>query len=439
MKKIVSTVAALGLVAGLATTASALDLSVSGSYQLIGASQSDGLGAGNGVALTGTTDNGSDAFYFHSFVMNPTLKINDNITMKADIRLADRDVWGLDDAANTVGGTMTNAGNSTGRVIDVRQIYMEYMSPIGKFRVGRVPTSAWGGKFVDSASQGNRIMWWPSFVGEPFSLLLFTQKMVENDAAIPGAGSDQDQDGYYIGLGHKGQMGSTDAAWFQTRNTTVAANPEGTVQNNLWYYGNYKINNFSIDAEVAYVFGDSGAFTGTNQGDRDALAAELDVTANFGDLNVGALYFYTSGDDKVDNDRESYGATGNDFNPYLILTGDWTAIMNTDKAASAFSNAITGVNGAGVSSFGVHAGYQVSPQLSLAGAIGGAWANEAPAGVDDSYGIEYDLNAFYKLMDNLTYSVHFGYLDTGDFFKGGVAATTLNSITFMAHAITMTF
>mgnify|MGYP003573742443 CR=1 FL=1 len=168
MKKILSTVAALGLVAGFAATASALDtpheagpatgydrakdtptapgvdlFSVKGNYSLVGYNVDNGLGATTGVEVfdTGTgaakTDAGADSFWMHSFKTDMTMNVGDKIAIKRQLRFADRDYWGR--GATTAAGDLNVQG---GRQIDVRKLYMEYDSPIGKWRMGRTPVGA---------------------------------------------------------------------------------------------------------------------------------------------------------------------------------------------------------------------------------------------------------------------------------------------------------
>ena len=110
MKKFLSTAVALGVVAGLAATASALELKVDGKYQVDGYYVNSGNGAagGGGVlpldmenTFRGTFDGAeptNDDWYWHEFRINPTLIVNDKIQVKGDIRLVDSDtVWGQQD------------------------------------------------------------------------------------------------------------------------------------------------------------------------------------------------------------------------------------------------------------------------------------------------------------------------------------------------------
>jgi len=103
---------------------------------------------------------------------------------------------------------------------------------------------------------------------------------------------------------------------------------------------------------------------------------------------------------------------------------------------------------AGVHAFVLAADYKASDALTLHGAIGYAKADEKiyqngaatyDATLDDDYGWEYNIGAAYKLLDNLTYEAHFGYLDTGDYFNRANPTDITNNVYMMSHSLTMTF
>ena len=448
MKKVLVTVAALGLVAGVASTAAAADWSMTGKYILEGYSISDTNGATAGVDLAGPTD--SDAYWMHTLQILPTMKVNDKISMSGDVRIFKEAMW----------GTGQDDGNTD---LDFDKIWMDYMSPIGKIRVGRVEIATFGGSFLNSSASGNRVMWWPSFVAKPWELLLFTQKSTEGDAATADtAYSDADTDVYKAYVAHTSDTGKAAVEYLYTRNASATTLNEATEPNSLdshslGVWGKYKVmGNWTVEAEFAHKWSDETNTEDTKTFvDWDAWAAMLDVTGNFGALNAGLMYFYASGDsNSADSDNEAamsaFGGTGDDFKPLYILTGDHTGLLNNDLAD--FTDAHYGnIATSGVHALVLHADYKVSDQLTLSGAIAYAQADEETQGngaggytlgyanQDDEYGWEYNIGAAYKLLDNLTYEAHFGYLDTGDYFKTTAATNDTNSITLVSHHLTMTF
>ncbi|MBE9520835.1 MAG: hypothetical protein IME97_06870, partial [Proteobacteria bacterium] len=145
MKKVLSTVAALALVAGVASNALALDKpsrasevevttaprvptptapgvalwSVAGQWVLAGAYVDGGKGNPGGADVQDQYS-ANDAFYIYSFKVLPVLQVNDKISMKGEIRFADRCVFG------------TSCGSSADeRDADFKHIYMEWMTPYG--------------------------------------------------------------------------------------------------------------------------------------------------------------------------------------------------------------------------------------------------------------------------------------------------------------------
>ncbi|MFZ5762354.1 MAG: hypothetical protein ACOY8P_05460 [Thermodesulfobacteriota bacterium] len=433
MKKVLVTVAALGLVAGVATTASAVEWKMSGKYVVEGFHLSDGTTATNadgGMDLTEAAgeDNMADSWYQHTFEISPTMKVNDKISMFATIRMADNTVWGSNDAAteDTVGSMSSNND------VYFHHLYMDYASPIGKIRLGRTPAGGYGTTFADTDTRQNRIMLWPSFMPKPWSALLYIAKADEDDKGT--AGSALDSDHYEARLGYTVDNLEAGIAYSMTNNNTGATEDEKELYKG---YAKYKMDNYFVNAEIGYYTGDQ-----TSTVDWEALGGMLEVGGKFNNLTVSAMYFYAEGDDDTTTgDNEGFmnatgtsAGTGAEFEPLYILTGRTTGLLNPDQGT---------INGNmqddGVHAFILAADYKVSDALSLHGAIGYAQADEETATYDDEYGWEYNIGAAYKLLDNLTYEAHFGYLDTGDYFNAGSTTDTTENVYMLSHHLTMTF
>jgi hypothetical protein len=465
MKKIISTVAALGLVFGVAGAASALDFSMSGKYVVEGYMLNNADGEDNSFAPLLKSNGfdpyndeaGSDSGWLHTFTINPELKVNDKITMFSELRFARYNVWG-----NQTGGDIAAEGVNSD--IDVYLLYMEYLSPVGKFRVGRVPV-IWGGDFLTSSTDShvNRIMWWPSFVAEPFSLCLYTQKTTDQD--FNDGTDDSDNDTYNVDLAYKTDNLKLVGGYIYTNNKTGSDTDDPTTsydqQNHmLRAYGKAKIGMVDLEGEWGWKFGDWRDYddSATQDTDVDAMALMLDASTTMDKLDIGLMYFWAEGQSDTDADADVEAAMGNgvlinrglgdDFNPYYILTGDLSGMLNSDVYA-ADGNMVAG----GVQCIGLHSDFQVSDQLSLHGAVAYAWADTTDAledpilgygvSIDDEYGWEVDLGAKYKLLDNLTYEVRAAYFNTGDFFDD-IAATATPSqdsddLYLLSHHLTMTF
>lgn len=451
MKKILVTIAALGLVAGFAANALALDepgkaaevpgervekpttptapgvalWSVKGQWVLAGAYLSDGQGLPGGAHLTDPADSNDD-FYIYSFKLLPTLAVNDKINMKGELRFADRDVFGL-----------TDRDLEGGRQIDTYLLYMEWMSPWGKWQFGRIPAGTWAGPFFNSTRQGDRIKFYPNMLPENWGSLIFLEKLTEEDAGT--FDSDGDRDAYYIDLSYTADFGKTIGALWMVRNAQGGVDPYTTT--NFWLYGNYNFDAISFEYEVDWGFGDANATQ-----DKKSLGLYGDLGYKMNDWKFGVLAFYATGDDNpADNDVESAmsnaNGTGKDFNAFQILQGDYMNILNGDNplAGDSIHPAIKiGSGNAGVMAVQGYASFAMSPALSLSGYFGYAQADAEPAGWDSDYGMEAGVGFSYKLMDNLTYGAHFSYLWTGDYFNEGGAEST-NDVYLLSHALSMSF
>ena len=459
MKKILSTVAALGLVAGIATSAAALELKVKGDYSVDGFYISDGAGAaayngdgGQGLALTGN-DTNSDAWLQHMFNIEAEMVVNDKISMMSRIRLID---WG------TVWGAQDDTNVNNGKNMSIERLWMVYKSPIGTWEIGRRPAGAWGLSFIDYATAGDRIMWKSGkLFGEEFSIQAYYQKLVEYDAYL-GETDDMDSDYYEAAAALKGAWGNASLAYGVKFDNTSHSHDTGlnyvfqvhedfditeipgaksveTTANRVRGVGQFKFgSNMGLDAEFDYIFGEKD-FELTADQDISQLAYIVDLNGTMDALTGHAMYFHTSGDDnKADRDLDNYYGTGADFEPLYILTGVFGNILNNyhTPAAGSFGDL---AKKAGVNAFVLSADFATTQDLTLHAALGYAQADKEMAGYDNEYGFEYNVGAAYKLQDNLIYAVHLGYLDTGDFFKGKNPATELNDIFLASHHLTMSF
>jgi len=412
MKKILSAVAALGLVAGVATVASAADLSVTGKYLVEGVYINHAGATGGALPA----DLPSDAYWMHTFQMLPNLAVNDKVTLKSDVRLRKEARFGV---------AAEDAGN--GAAVDFNKIYMDYASPVGKIRVGRTPAGAWGTPFLNSATAASRIMWWPKMEG-PVSVLLFTQKSTEADSQA--GNDDQDKDLYHAGLSYKTDGMKVDAGLFYTRNGAVL-NADGDVATDIVIQvaGSAKISSVSLAGEFAMVTGDKNATA-----EWDAMGALLMASSQFNNLSATAAFVYATGDDAATADDEGlmnkFGSLGKDFQPLYIFTGDTAGILNHDEKSG---NTTAALAGDGVICVALLADYKLSDSMTVHGGFAYGLAEETTM-ADDDYGMEFDLGLAYKMYDNMTYSAHFGYVLAGDYFGAGA-----EDIMLVSHSLTMKF
>ncbi|MBU1233327.1 MAG: hypothetical protein KKD01_02460 [Proteobacteria bacterium] len=447
MKKVFFTAAALGLVAGISTSAAALELKVKGEYILEGYSISDGLGINSGLGLqmqdTSSKDDGDrNAWFEHKFQTDADLVVNDAITIKSRIRFVDWGVWGSQDDTDV----------SNGNNFSVRRLWMVYKSPVGIWEIGRRPAGAWENSFVNTATRGDRIMWKSGkMLSDNFEMYAFYQKITEEDSYTNDDGHDYD---YYEVYGAFTGYGKTSLAvgyYGDEQFDYDTLDDVGTVgyTTDRWRvkgYGGYQFTEMlGLEVEFDYINGTKEMNDAANtEYDISGLAFMADLQVNFGAAQTDFMYFYISGDENgsTDGDLDAYSTgsgTGADFEPLYILTGTKTSLLNNDMGSD--NEYGTAARTAGAHGFVGAADIQATEKLGLHGALGYAMAADEMAGYDSDYGWEADLGASYKLLDNLTYNLHFGYLASGDFFKLGSTEAGLetNDITLLYNNLSMTF
>jgi hypothetical protein len=426
MKKILFTVAALGLGIGLAASVASAEMSfsASGKYNVTGMWINQGNDSSNGMLVSFYDDHEANDMFHHSLYVYPTLKVNDNTRVVGEMRFIDRAVWGTSDS----------------ETMRVYKLWMEYDSPVGTVHAGRLPAGTWGSKFLDSTSSASRFKWVTNFMPDPFSMTFIYQKSAENDA-FSDATDERDQASYYAGIGHKADFGKTDLAFWHTRSDKDLGDWNNT---EIWVNGAYSFAGINVVSELKYVFGDDPSDSTV---DVSSWGAMVDASTKMDAFTLGGLFFYLEGDVDDDSDNKGYvgrNGVGNDFNPFLIATGDYFGVLNGDKsnflASVGVPSGLTG-NGdnPGAIALALYGVFQASEKLSFNGAVGHVWADEVPSGVDDKMGLEIDLGMSYKLLDNLVYSAQAGYLIPGDLIDDVLYPDSASEVIALVHSLTMTF
>ena len=199
----------------------------------------------------------------------------------------------------------------------------------------------------------------------------------------------------------------------------------------------------------------------------DAKALYLHGRYTMGPAYFGAKFAYVSGDDPATTgtNESGYLTSGREFKPCLILLNSdrdkflgalgpgWalgTAIPNLTNITS--NNNYTNAYGSGGSSnfylYQGYVGFKPIAKLDLSASYSYVTLDKKPSFgltgatatyIDDKVGSEFDLSATYKLYDNLSYMIGFGYLWAGDAWKGTLAGATISNDWLLMHKLTLNF
>lgn len=142
--------------------------------------------------------------------------------------------------------------------------------------------------------------------------------------------------------------------------------------------------------------------------------------------NLGALLdFQDSRDINLQN-----------FEP-LMIASTKADILN-DQVASGDPMKTSADLGA-TRGFAIAAEYTPHPQFSVQGAFGMASNSWDPSVAEHESSWEANLGLVYKLLNNLNYEVHFGYMETGDLFKERSTYSDVESIIMVSNKLSMSF
>ena len=460
MKRFWLVLLSLGLIMAFSASAFAVDVKVSGNFEVGGLYLSKtSVNADN--TLAGNPDINTAFFYQKlrvgtDFIVAPCLKLVTQFDALDRIWVGARGGAFPAGATDNTGGTSGTRDESQNFVMNL--VYIDYTSPVGLFRVGYQPDFVWGTAFGDrgNGKPAGQILYIVP-VG-PVTILADWAKEADNSlSAIPNTSpvmsSDSDFDSFRLAgvfnFNTSQAKGEAGALLLYNRDASNRSLPGYEASPLLVYGVPYLMNAYNlvpyfkvqtgplaIQGELNYGFGDAAKWEyGTQSNVKiDTLSVFLDATANLGQVYVGGSFAYVSGDDPGSHDKLE-GGVGNtgglDWNPCLIM-------FNTDL--NYWAGDILGehstVNGEMSNAwfFQGRAGVKPIPQLDVQLAVSYAQADKkpnpnpfipvlSPGGhknpfPNGSYGWEVDVTGTYKITNNLSYMLGIGYLFTGDYFKG---------------------
>ncbi|HPL64063.1 MAG TPA: hypothetical protein PK587_09890 [Syntrophales bacterium] len=461
MKRLLIGLLAVGLIAAFSMPALALDVKVTGSFFAAGYWESNReLKQDNETA---------QRYYASRLQVNPVFQVADGLRLVTRFEALER-VWGQDPIGSTI--TASNARNTADEQnISWRRAYLSARILGGTLDVGYMAGGPFGTEFMDYENDVPRIKY--TYVYGPWIFLALTEKAFSSSAINPNNGkgvgggeksivnntADSDYDKYALAAIYKwsgGEVGGL-VQRYVLNTGEHAASLNGVKRNfNLWIpYFKANIGPVYAEGEILYLQGKWAEY------DNAALGADVDIKNfdwylkaryNFGPAYVGGMVAIIQGDDPTTTDKYENAPFNPEngytiFQPTLVLWNDWTSRWTGTNHGV---NAQTGLGSLPTNAniYQIFAGFKPLPKLSIDASYSFLKANERPylvAGnaasrvLDDDYGREFDIKAAYKIYDNLEYMVAFGYLWTGDYFKGSDASNQVGNDWLLMHKLTLNF
>jgi hypothetical protein len=146
--------------------------------------------------------------------------------------------------------------------------------------------------------------------------------------------------------------------------------------------------------------------------------------------NLGAI---------LDFHKKNSAFESNNFKP-LMITSSTADILNNELHPTV-SWVETIPHTTSSKGIAVSAEYEASENFLVTGAFGMTRNLWAPESIDyeNEASWEANLGFVYKLVDNLSYELHFGYMDTGTLFTDQSSYSDVESIIMVSNRITMSF
>ena len=452
--------------------ASAVDIKVSGQYYAAGVFESNHSlrdEAGRNL-LTGSGKASSTAFVAQRLRLQPEFKIAEGLTLTTrfdalekkwgDTNWAQNGIYSYDNtnrpvdrtAANLTNPLTTGANIRTQENIEWERAYVDFNTAVGRFLVGYFNTINYGTDFLNSSWSRPGVEY--MYPMGPWTFGARWEHVAEGGSSgIGSAGAnllyaEADFDIYSVMTDYRWKAG---AAGIQVQYYHDSFNDydRGGYIRKLYTFNPYvrwTAGPLFLESELWYGMGDWQDFRDSRQDvDLDAWAFYANGKYTMGPWYVGALVGYESGDDPSTTDKQEGSVfstlwLGKNWDPFLLMfndaintwVGNWSGYAASASAISTFEqNCLL---------WKVYAGWNVTPKLRLEAGYGMATADEAPANfVDKDYGSEFDIYAIYKIYDNLSYMVGYGYWWVGDYFKGTSSSNQVDNNYLVTHKLTLTF
>jgi hypothetical protein len=477
MKRFWLVLLSLGLIMAFSASAFAIDVKISGSYYAAGMYQNKTTFLKDGYYLSYpnfdppvSSDGGpSTAFYYQRLRVQTDLIVSPGLKLITRFDAMER-IWG---GARSAAGTTLDSQSAGTRAenenIAFDWAYVEYTSPIGMFMVGYQDDGGWGTVFGDTSVPQGMAVWAVQLNG--WTAFLDALKIGDNSRSAVTSSTkvtDNDTDKYEAGALYEwkgGQAGLLGVYYRDASKRPASAPPfDIGITGNVFVLEPYAIVNIGpvkIQAEVNYAWGNIKAdqinvLTAGKDMKVDNLAGWIDATVNLKQFYFGGSVAYVAGNDwsKSDVIKGGFLTGGMDWNPTLLLFNNerqyWAGSIPGYNVTSTSMNYISqqfNLNDTGMYNawfFQGRVGVRPIDKLDIVASVSYAVADSktlmgAPDAVSNVYGTEIDLVGTYKISNNLSYMLGFGYLFTGDYFKGYDPTTEVSDNYMLINKLTLTF
>ena len=466
----------LGLVMAFGASAFAVDVKVSAEFYVAGMylnkislDDNNKVNVGTSASPTYVLANPSTAFFYQRLRVGTDFIVSPGLKLITRFDALER-IWGGPRSAPLVGGTDSNLNindflQSAGSRAENENIafdyaYIDYQTPVGEFKVGYMEYGATGTVFGDTTYPAGRIRYYSNLIGGAVNINADISKIKDfsNSAVYSTTVTDSDDNVYGLEGIYNWQDGRAGMKICYYRFADHRP-PSNNYSKDYFVFDPYafaQIGPVALQAEFLYATGKYKDYDNPSLGNSvriDQTAGFIDATATFAPVYAGGTIAFVSGDDPNTNDVMEGGNLngGTNWNPCLIMFNyydltNWVGLIGgydtsvVNKTLPVYGNGY--ISGPlynawfGQGRFGV----KPIPDLDVMLSASYAQADKKPLGFTGrTYGTEVDLTGTYKITNNLSYMLGFGYLFTGDYFKGKNGNNKVDDDYILMNKLTLSF
>jgi len=442
---------AVGLIAAFSMPALAVDVQFSGEFK------AEGWYDSNRALRDDASKAPATGIFDQSLRVNTVFKVAEGLSLVTRFDALTK-IWGDKQAGL---GSTSAAFDTWGRVyqsnralkenIDFERAYAEFKALGGLLRVGYAPTGTFGTKFADYDLTAGMVRYY--YFNGPWTLFLSPEKGTEseiymNNGTPTTLNSASDVDYNYVQYGgiYKWSSGDVGLAgvYYVDKTGRTAATPYQAIFQKYVPYVRMTSGPIYFEAEALYLTGDKYAYENGASPDvkKNGWSWYANAKYSFGPAFVGAQYAHVGGDDPGTTDKDESGpGSGREYKPTLILINPDRDQFLGRLGTNGLSNNYSTVGGStNFNLYQIYAGFKPMAKLDLLASYSYVKLCEKAAGqLDDKIGSEFDVTATYKIYDNLSYMIGFGYLSAGDAYKGSDATAQIANDWLLMHRLTLTF
>jgi len=454
MKKLWIVLLSVALIMAFTMPVCATDVKFSGSYVIQGYYENNRALVDQGASLMNT---------WQRLRLQTDFKVQEGLSLTVQADIMDK-IWGASRSSTVTPANVSNIfnlpNNDEDENIHFNQVYVSANLFGGLFRAGYQRQGQFGTTFGDYGdyAYGPRVRY--DYVIGPWTLIALYDKTEATQyySSAGPAGNignslyqvDNQQDAYVLAFIYdwgKGNAGLLYKHLVDSRNAGTSPNPATDAgYKRLWEifdpYFKAQIGPVYIEGEAFYLTGKTKKYdtasNGTDQ-TKDGLSAYISATVDFAPMYAGINLVYVEGTDINATDKDNSGWPGmTDFNPCLMLWNFDLSRWNGGMGPLPTS-VIAGITNAQFAQ--IFVGVKPLPKLDIKAAYAIATADKDAVAnqISHNYGSELDVTATYKIYDNLTYMVGFGYLWAGDYWKGSVSSYSIDNDYLITQKLTLTF